>query len=765
MFMFALLASVKANPVSQTTAQTIAENFYLQQASKTISGISLFYSETKNIDDPAYFVFNINSNDGFVIVSGDDAAYPIIGYSTEGKFVLPQGSESAAAIQKWLSKRVDEINFIRSEKIIATEEIANEWNLYATKQKGKTSSNNTTASVSPLLKTTWDQSPYYNDQCPGGSLTGCTATAMAQIMKFWSFPTMGTGSSSYCDCTSQGFTKNYGTLSANYGAATYSWSSMPNNVSTSNTYVAALMYHCGVSVEMDYSPDGSGSWVITADDTVCAQTSYVTYFGYDPATIQGLVRQNYSDNAWTTLLKNELDNSRPIQYVGDDPNNGGHTWVCDGYDASSNFHMNWGWGGYDNGYFSINSLSPGTYNFSDYQEALIGIQPKIAVAIDAGIQSVLSPTGLNCNTTFSPEITLTNYGTSTLTSCKINYTIDNGTTKNQSWTGSLASNQSTSVTLNSVTTTSGSHTLTCYSSNPNGSTDGNSANDLTTYSFYVNSVGATLPATADFESITSLPTGWDIYNPDGDAEWQINTSISHNGTQCVGFNNCDGNGSSDMTGTLDRLYTTTYDFSSATTAAMDFDVAYAPCSYQSVLYNDTLLVYYSIDCGSTWSQLYSKGGSTLATAPAYKLTSTSGCWEPSSSQWRLENISLNSLAGQSNVMFAFENRSDWGEWIYLDDINITSSTVSSISDINELENIEVYPNPASTSITIEGFQYNGKVHYVIADVSGKQVKNGEIKATNNGFKEGISVGDLSHGMYFLKLSDEKNTWVRKINVE
>src|SRR5665213_3647716 len=163
---------------------------------------------------------------------------------------------------------------------------------------------------------------------------------MAQIMRFWKYPTTGTGSSSYCDCGSPNFTSNYGTLNANYGATTYNWNNMPLNVTSANTDVATFNYQCGVSVEMDYSPSGSGAQVIDyGGGYPCAQISYVNYFGYDPSTIQGHDKSSYSDTQWIALLKGDLDIGRPIQYVGADPSAGGHTWVCDGYDANDNFHM------------------------------------------------------------------------------------------------------------------------------------------------------------------------------------------------------------------------------------------------------------------------------------------------------------------------------------------------------------------------------------------------------------------------------------------
>ncbi|MEO8762554.1 MAG: C10 family peptidase, partial [Bacteroidia bacterium] len=429
---FILSASLlNAAPIKPTKAKLVAKNFYTQNSGKEITSFSLAYTGLTKDGKPAYFAFNVNANDGFVIVSGDDNASPIIGYSTQNNFVTP---EATSTIGHWLAIRTKEIENIRVTNTLPTAEVALTWMKYESNnpfvmQRRVNSSNSTmSVAVAPLVQSTWNQSPNYNAQCPGGSVTGCVATAMAQIMRFWSYPAVGTGSSSYCDCSSSGFSNNYGTQTANYGATTYNWANMPLSVTSANADVAKFNYQCGVSVEMDYDPAGSGAWVITTDDPICAQNSYVQYFGYDPTTIQGLNRYNYDDTTWTDLLKNDINIGRPIQYVGDDPAEGGHTWVCDGYDQNDFFHMNWGWGGSNNGFFFIDNLQTtnGTFNPSVGHEAIIGIVPMSAYVTDASISAIMAPVGYYCTTNFSPVIKLQNFGSDALTSCNIYYKIDNG---------------------------------------------------------------------------------------------------------------------------------------------------------------------------------------------------------------------------------------------------------------------------------------------------------------------------------------------------
>ena len=154
-----------------------------------------------------------------------------------------------------------------------------------------------------------NQSPYYNALCPYDNtygertVTGCVATAMAQVMKYWNHPTTGTGFHSYNHDT-------YGTLSANFGSTTYQWSQMPNTVSSSNNAVATLMYHCGVSVDMDYDqvkPVVVGLWLLVrlSNCYASAEDALKTYFGYK-STLQGVYKDDYTNTNWINLLKQNL---------------------------------------------------------------------------------------------------------------------------------------------------------------------------------------------------------------------------------------------------------------------------------------------------------------------------------------------------------------------------------------------------------------------------------------------------------------------------
>lgn len=425
-----------AKQIDENSAQQVGQNFMqTQTTSQTIKSgttLQLVYTANSSAKSPNatiqatnyFYVFN-RSTTGFVLVSGDDVVNPILGYSDEGTF---DPNNLPPNIAKWLEGYKDQIRFAIQEKIEATEEIKNDWECLLNNRLNKASIK--MGSVSPLIQTKWSQSPFVNDLCPydvsAGSqngyhcVTGCPATAMAQIMKFWNYPTTGTGFHSYNH-------EAYGTLSANFASTTYDWAIMPDYVTATNNSVATLMYDCGVAVEMGYGPLSSGSYVIISKSPTpqqCSEYAYKTYFGYDATSIQGKERVNYSDANWILLLKSELDAGRPIQYAGFGGGSG-HTFVCDGYDNSDKFHMNWGWGGYADGYFLISSLNPGsggtgsgTGTYNQGQQAVIGIKPPSGSGnqtynLDITSDVSASSSNINYGAAFSISCNITNKGTNT----------------------------------------------------------------------------------------------------------------------------------------------------------------------------------------------------------------------------------------------------------------------------------------------------------------------------------------------------------------
>lgn len=380
-----------AKKVDENTARIVGQQFMTGRAVsgqiKNISDISLSYTSYASNGSMApfaesvvyYYVFNINSTQGFVIVSGDDIVDPILGYSNQKAF---DPAHIPLHVAAWLKGYEDQISYAIDKQMTATPKIQAAWDLY------KTTTNPTPffkapQGVAPLVQTTWNQSPYYNDLCPfdnganDRTVTGCVATAMAQVLKYWNSPVTGAGFNSYND-------PNYGTQSADFGSTTYDWNNMPLLLNGPNTPIATLMYQCGVSVNMTYgvaAAGGSAAYVISSQSPVtnCAEYALKTYFGY-PSTLHGETRVSYSDDDWKNMLKSDLDASRPLIYAGFG-SGGGHCFVCDGYDNNGMFHFNWGWQGLYDGYFDINALNPagvgtggGTGGFNSGQQAIFGVQ-------------------------------------------------------------------------------------------------------------------------------------------------------------------------------------------------------------------------------------------------------------------------------------------------------------------------------------------------------------------------------------------------------
>ncbi len=367
--------SLMATPVKEKEAAQVATHFWSAVSNMPVTDLQI----VRQSDFTQFYIFDINQGGGFVIVSADDAAYPVLGYSTN----TPAG-DLGPETRFWLGQYAAEIDALAAGTVevepALAEYVRSHWTqlLQGTWQQPKTAT-----SVAQLLTTQWNQSPYYNALCPTGTPVGCAATATAQVMKYWNHPVVGNGSHSY-------YEDDYGTLSADFGNTTYDWDNMPNRLSsyssaTQRTAVATLCYHVGVAIEMDYSPDGSGAQVI-GSYRPSSESALVDYFNYEN-TISGIQKSSYSDAQWVDILKGELDAARPIVYAGYD-DAAGHAFVFDGYDANSQFHVNWGWGGSYDGYYAVGALNPGgggvgsntSNTFNYYNQALIGIQPKPTLA-------------------------------------------------------------------------------------------------------------------------------------------------------------------------------------------------------------------------------------------------------------------------------------------------------------------------------------------------------------------------------------------------
>lgn len=399
----AMCFAANSKNVSEEDAHRVAVNFW-SQTTKSECPELVNISPIVGLTEQYLFV-SVNNN-GFVIVAADDIATPILGYSVTNGF---NAEALPVHLEEWLRHYDNEIAAAREAGYLGDKTSDGEWFrlLNNIEKKGPERK-----AVSPLVSTQWDQGHPYNMKCPYDnnghtnvrSVTGCVATAMSQVLKYWSWPLKGTGSHTYtCNTLSDAVSDK--TVTADFSNTTYSWNLMPegggNSASSWATgqknAVSTLMFHCGVSVEMKYTHSSSSS------SSAYIPNALKNYFGY-AYTVNYVHKQGYTEDNWKALLKGEIDEGRPVLYRGEgEDGTGGHSFVCDGYDASDNFHFNWGWSGSGNGYYTTNSLTPtstgtgaGLGNYTYSQGAVIKITPQFQTYSSFSVQEYV---GLGSNIT------------------------------------------------------------------------------------------------------------------------------------------------------------------------------------------------------------------------------------------------------------------------------------------------------------------------------------------------------------------------------
>ena len=328
-----------AKPVDVATAQRLGLGFVQHKAmfaKNAVNNLDLAYTYHAENGMATAYVFNFDG--GFVIVAADDCSSPILGYSDRGNFDYETAPDGLRFMLSEISRGIGTVALQGNP---VSNDILCRWkNLEA---YGVMHPDKNFPVVGPLVQLKWNQDYPYNMYVPAGCPTGCVATAMAQLMKYWEWPVTGTGEHSY-------IAMGYGEQYANFGATTYDWDNMVEVYTSSATQeqreaVATLMYHCGVSVNMMYEPDGSGAF--STDVPVAINT----YFSYsDQAT--HISKSGHTYDEWIALLKSNIDQHIPLYYSGQSTE-GGHAFICDGYDNDDLFYFNWGWGGSANGYFLI----------------------------------------------------------------------------------------------------------------------------------------------------------------------------------------------------------------------------------------------------------------------------------------------------------------------------------------------------------------------------------------------------------------------------
>jgi len=397
------------NFVNEAFAKKIGKNFIELQSGKSDARLDVFHVENDGEGVPALYIFNVDGG-GFVIVSASKNMNPILAYSDKNSYE----GEIPETARYFIDVYRQEVEYINKVNRVVDKDVVEMWNALENNMLPTAKNANT---VDPLLQTNWNQDCYYNALAPatgggwwggpcGHCYAGCVACAMAQVMKYWNHPAQGKGSHSYVH-------SDYGQLSADFGATTYDWDNMPNEIWNDNIAIATLMYHCGVSVDMNFGPDGSGAY------SPDVETAMRKYFGYCSATYKA--RSNFEEDEWKALLKNDLDKAYPIYFSGNS-NDVGHAIVCDGYDNRDYFHFNFGWSGSGNGFYDINDVG----GFNQYEAVIANVRPLPINADENGIIYV-STDGDGDGSSWENATKYLEYATSVATETSNQIWVKNGT--------------------------------------------------------------------------------------------------------------------------------------------------------------------------------------------------------------------------------------------------------------------------------------------------------------------------------------------------
>lgn len=302
---------------------------------------------------------------GFLVLSAEDAVMPVLAYDFTHDLDL---SNPAPAVERLLTQYREEITATRRLQLPPTERIRDAWEALRRPERSTTA----TTIVAPLITSSWNQNKYYNyyspqdENSPGGydgkTPNGCVAVAMSQIIFYYRYPETGSGSHT-------NHTYDYGSFYVNFAEQHYNYDAMEDQLHFYNNEVAKLIFHCATAVDMHYGADGSGAYSQNVPSAMS------TYFKYSFSAHHDNKSQ-FSTSEWHSKLKTDLDERRPLYYSGYSEE-GGHAFICDGYDSEDFFHFNFGWGGVGNGFYLTEGSDNAAVNgYSDWQSAIFNLHPR-----------------------------------------------------------------------------------------------------------------------------------------------------------------------------------------------------------------------------------------------------------------------------------------------------------------------------------------------------------------------------------------------------
>lgn len=390
----------------------------------------------------------------------------------------------------------------------------------------------------------------------------------------------------------------------------------------------------------------------------------------------------------------------------------------------------------------------------NYKVKQAGKDNPVQLTRDAAVSAIGGLPASLCVTTFAPTVTLKNTGSSTLTSCTINYQVDATSAQTYSWTGSVASGNTTVVTLPTQTVTAvGTHTFTAWPTQPNGFIDYNTTLDTKTSTFLIIGPAVAAPLVEGFTNTTFPPSGWAVVNSNNDARTWVRS------TACGGFQASSSCATMSFynspLGYVDEMVAQNIDMTAASSNTMTFALAYCQATTQT----DTLQVLVSTDCGVTWTTVYNKWGSVLATrTPSFTaFTPNAG------SQWRMESVDLSAYASSTNLVIKFRGISDFGNNLYIDDINM--GTTSIMENMTE-NDVTIFPNPFDQQANVDlTLSQHATVLVSVFDMTGKLVSQQDQGELTAGKHEILIDGkNLSDGIYLVRITAGESVVTRKVSI-
>ncbi len=321
--------------------------------------------------------------DGWVMVSADDGVRPVLAFSFEN--TMPEENEWKEGAAYLLDRYKKEISVAMKDQSLPRDRA---WDRKELPSEKKAAAESTATVIDPIIDVTWDQGGGWNMFCPadeagptGHVYVGCVAVAMAQAMSVHEYPVKPKGIKSYVH-------EDYGSIAVNYDmAGPYNWDEM--SATSADSFNAMLLYHCAVAVEMDFSPSGSGAYVRTAASSMIQYFSYSRNLKYKDRFVDA--------EEWEAALVDELAAGHPIVYRGQPEDGTGHAWNLDGYSdeaGSGFFHMNFGWSGSQNGYYTLDNIVPGSMEFNSEQGAIFGIAPPFSSPYDLELSEMSVSEGI-----------------------------------------------------------------------------------------------------------------------------------------------------------------------------------------------------------------------------------------------------------------------------------------------------------------------------------------------------------------------------------